>query len=79
MKIFIRADGGAKIGLGHIMRCMTLGIELRKVNFVTFICINKTEYLSGINILLKNDFHVIKISGKNLIKHIITIQMKVKI
>ncbi|WP_294156555.1 UDP-2,4-diacetamido-2,4,6-trideoxy-beta-L-altropyranose hydrolase [uncultured Clostridium sp.] len=78
MKIFIRADGGAKIGLGHIMRCMTLGIELRKVNFVTFICINKTEYLSGINILLKNGFHVIKISGKNLIKHIITIQMNYK-
>lgn len=75
MKIFIRADGGEKIGLGHIMRCMALGIELRKVNLVTFICINKTEYLSGINILTEKGFRVIKINQKNNINDIIKIQI----
>ncbi|WP_367270561.1 UDP-2,4-diacetamido-2,4,6-trideoxy-beta-L-altropyranose hydrolase [uncultured Clostridium sp.] len=74
MKIFIRADGGEKIGLGHIMRCMSLAIELRKINTVTFICVNKSEYLSGINTLTANGFQVIKIDHKNIINEIIKIQ-----
>lgn len=78
MKIFIRADGGEKIGLGHIMRCITLAIELRKINTVTFICVNKTEYLSGIKVLSANGFHVIKINHKDLINEIIKIQSNYK-
>jgi len=38
MRIFIRADGGEIIGLGHIMRMLVLAKELRKTNKVIFIC-----------------------------------------
>jgi len=38
MKIFIRADGGNEIGLGHIMRMLVLAKELRKSNKVIFLC-----------------------------------------
>lgn len=38
MKIFIRADGGNEIGLGHIMRMLVLSKELGKSNKVIFIC-----------------------------------------
>lgn len=38
MKIFIRADGGNIIGLGHVMRMLVLAKELRKTNEVIFIC-----------------------------------------
>jgi UDP-2,4-diacetamido-2,4,6-trideoxy-beta-L-altropyranose hydrolase len=38
MRIFIRADGGGVIGLGHIMRMLVLAKELRKTNKVIFIC-----------------------------------------
>ncbi|KZL94102.1 UDP-2,4-diacetamido-2,4,6-trideoxy-beta-L-altropyranose hydrolase [Clostridium magnum] len=39
MKIAIRADGGAKIGMGHIMRTLVLAKELRKHhNKVFYIC-----------------------------------------
>lgn len=40
MKIFIRADGGKDIGLGHVMRMLVLGEELKKTNDVIFICRN---------------------------------------
>lgn len=30
MKIFIRADGGSLIGLGHVMRMLVLATELKK-------------------------------------------------
>lgn len=45
MKIFIRADGGNTIGLGHVMRMLVLAKELRKNNEVIFIC-RKSENLS---------------------------------
>jgi len=38
MKIFIRADGGEGIGLGHIMRMLVLAKELRKTDEVIFLC-----------------------------------------
>ena len=38
MKIFIRADGGNTIGLGHIMRMLVLAEELKKNNEVIFLC-----------------------------------------
>ena len=43
MKIFIRADGGNLIGLGHIMRMIVLGKELRKSNEVIFLCRNSLD------------------------------------
>lgn len=38
MKIAIRADGGNKIGMGHIMRTLVLAKELSKTNDVFYIC-----------------------------------------
>lgn len=38
MKIAIQADGGAEIGLGHIMRTLVLAKELSKYNDVFYIC-----------------------------------------
>ena len=38
MKIAIRADGGSKIGMGHIMRTLVLAKELAKTNDVFYIC-----------------------------------------
>ncbi|OOM75015.1 UDP-2,4-diacetamido-2,4,6-trideoxy-beta-L-altropyranose hydrolase [Clostridium puniceum] len=41
MRIFIRADGGNTIGLGHIMRMLVLAKELKKNNEVIFLCRGK--------------------------------------
>ncbi|MCB2288858.1 UDP-2,4-diacetamido-2,4,6-trideoxy-beta-L-altropyranose hydrolase [Clostridium sp. CS001] len=38
MKIAIRADGGANIGMGHIMRTLVLAKELSKMYDVFYIC-----------------------------------------
>lgn len=38
MKIAIQADGGTKIGMGHIMRTLVLAKELSKENDVFYIC-----------------------------------------
>lgn len=38
MKIAIRADGGAQIGMGHIMRTLVLAKEFVKTNEVIYIC-----------------------------------------
>lgn len=38
MKIAIRADGGTKIGMGHIMRTLVLAKELSKENEVFYLC-----------------------------------------
>lgn len=38
MKIFIRADGGISIGLGHVMRMLVLAKELKKNNEIIFLC-----------------------------------------
>ncbi|MBU3142319.1 UDP-2,4-diacetamido-2,4,6-trideoxy-beta-L-altropyranose hydrolase [Clostridium sp. CF012] len=38
MKIGIRADGGAEIGMGHIMRTLVLAKELSKIHDVFYIC-----------------------------------------
>lgn len=38
MKIAIRADGGAEIGMGHVMRTLVLAKHLAKNNEVFFLC-----------------------------------------
>ncbi len=39
MKVIIRTDSSAEIGTGHVMRCLTLAAELRRLEAeVTFIC-----------------------------------------
>lgn len=76
MKIFIRADGGKSIGMGHVMRTIVLASELRKRNQVVFLCKNDTsnKYDAGIQKIKNCDFEVIEIEDKNIIENIIKIQ-----
>ncbi len=78
MKIFIRADGGKGIGMGHIMRMLVLGEELHKNSEVIFICRydlgNKFE--AGIEKIRECGFNVIRINEENYIDEIIDIQKK---
>ncbi|WP_294343040.1 UDP-2,4-diacetamido-2,4,6-trideoxy-beta-L-altropyranose hydrolase [uncultured Clostridium sp.] len=76
MKIFIRADGGEKIGIGHIMRTMVLAKELRKDFDVTYICLKCSEYNQGYEILKNNGFKIMFINSKEellLVKNTIII------
>ncbi|AQR96971.1 UDP-2,4-diacetamido-2,4,6-trideoxy-beta-L-altropyranose hydrolase [Clostridium saccharoperbutylacetonicum] len=78
MKIFIRADGGKDIGLGHIMRMLVLGEELQKSNEVGFICRNSisNKFEAGIKKIKEKSFKVIEISEEDYIGEIIEMQTK---
>lgn len=71
MNIFIRADGGENIGLGHIMRMLVLADELRKSNEVFFVCINKKEFMPGIELIKINNYKVILIREENTLLDIV--------
>lgn len=78
MKIFIRADGGKGIGLGHVMRMIVLGTELQKNNEVIFICRDnlRNKFEAGIKKIQECGFNVIRINEENCIDEIIDIQKK---
>ena len=47
-RIYIRADAAHQIGVGHVMRTLTLALELKRLNCeVTFICRALPEYLAA--------------------------------
>ncbi|MGG7153522.1 UDP-2,4-diacetamido-2,4,6-trideoxy-beta-L-altropyranose hydrolase, partial [Clostridium neonatale] len=76
MKIFIRADGGKSIGMGHVMRMLALASELKKNNEVIFITRKATDgkYDAGIQKIKENGFEVIDIFENDIIKNIIEIE-----
>ena len=81
MKIFIRADGGNSIGLGHVMRTLVLAKELRKQNNqVIYLCRDEKnfhKYKAGIEKIAEENFKIIKISENNFIRDIINIQKQI--
>lgn len=78
MKIFIRADGGKSIGMGHVMRMLVLASQLKKRNEIIFLCINdkSDKYDAGIEKIRNSYFEVIEIENNNIIENIIKIQNK---
>ncbi|EDU36136.1 UDP-2,4-diacetamido-2,4,6-trideoxy-beta-L-altropyranose hydrolase [Clostridium sporogenes] len=71
MKIAIRADGGSKIGMGHIMRTLVLAKELAKTNDVFYICKVgnplSNKYKSGIDKVKAEGFDIVTINENNII------------
>ncbi|WP_461615731.1 UDP-2,4-diacetamido-2,4,6-trideoxy-beta-L-altropyranose hydrolase [Clostridium sp. Marseille-QA1073] len=65
MKVLIRADGGEKIGLGHIMRTLTLAKELLNEFEVKYICISENKYVKGREIVKSENIEVIEINERN--------------
>lgn len=58
LNIAIRAEGGSKIGMGHIMRTLVLAKELSIKNEVFYLCKDSIENKSGIIKIQKNGFKV---------------------
>lgn len=59
-KIAIRADGGVSVGMGHIMRCLNLALELKKAGCEVFFI---SRYNEGINKILCQGFDVVRIGN----------------
>ncbi len=57
LKVLFRADGSQRIGMGHIIRCLSLAEELRNAGFeVAFI----TKYIEGEKRIIRNGFKVFR-------------------
>ncbi|MDA8233938.1 MAG: UDP-2,4-diacetamido-2,4,6-trideoxy-beta-L-altropyranose hydrolase [Clostridia bacterium] len=77
IRVAIRADGGTNIGMGHIMRCLALGLELKnlghEVNFITI------EDRQVEQVIINQDLNVIAISKpKNQLEELKTIKKIIK-
>ncbi|WP_252228733.1 MULTISPECIES: UDP-2,4-diacetamido-2,4,6-trideoxy-beta-L-altropyranose hydrolase [unclassified Clostridium] len=76
--IFIRADGGKDIGLGHIMRMLVLAKALNKEHNVIFICKKSRNdirmFQDGIKKIKANDFNVLLINEEHVAAEIIKLQ-----
>jgi UDP-2,4-diacetamido-2,4,6-trideoxy-beta-L-altropyranose hydrolase len=78
MKIAIRADGGSKIGMGHIMRTLVLARQLAKANDVFYVCRKDNpvteKYINGIEKVREAGFQVILISEGDVINELSNIE-----
>ena len=62
--LFIRVDSSPEIGIGHMMRCLTLAQELKN-NFDKIIFLTQKDSGDFIGTIMKNKFEVIFISTTN--------------
>ena len=73
--LFIRVDSSPEIGIGHMMRCLTLAQELKN-NFDKIIFLTQKDSGNFIGTIMKNKFEVIFIpttnNDPNIIKNLIT-------
>lgn len=61
VRVAIRADGGKGVGLGHIMRCLSLANAFRKAGYLVYFF---TKYNMGIALIEKEKFEVIRIPSE---------------
>ena len=72
--LFIRVDSSSEIGIGHMMRCLTLAQELKN-NFDKIIFLTRKDSGDFTETIMKNEFEVIFIPTNNdsdIIKNIVT-------
>jgi UDP-2,4-diacetamido-2,4,6-trideoxy-beta-L-altropyranose hydrolase len=62
MNIAFRTDSSFTIGTGHVHRCLNLAREFKKKNIKCYFFTN--EYPGNINILIKNEFDLVRLSTK---------------
>lgn len=60
IRVAFRADGGRSVGMGHLMRCMSLAKEFKKNGHIVYFI---SKYESGINRLQEEGFEVIPIGN----------------
>lgn len=67
-RIGIRADGGPIIGMGHIMRCLSLANEFRKYGYKVYF-LSKLE--EGIKKIREQGFEVIYLKGVKEVREVV--------
>lgn len=67
-KIAIRADGSSTIGMGHIIRCITLANEFKTRNIEVLFITKKNEIVN--KLLYENNIKTVNIVTKNLYKEV---------
>jgi len=70
VKLLIRADGGHRIGMGHIMRMLVLADAVKEFAEVAFVCRNDEEYGTGIRHIESRGYPVNVIDGKALCREL---------
>lgn len=62
-KVVFRVDSSSQIGLGHVMRCLTLAGQLKKAADITFICRDLAGNIASV--VQDNGFDVYLLNGKD--------------
>lgn len=66
MRILIRAEGGNRIGMGHVMRMLVLAGKLREFAEVFFVCRDNEEFRAGAEHIEACGYQVLRIDGEKL-------------
>lgn len=67
MRILIRAEGGYRTGMGHVMRMLVLADKLRAFSEVAFVCKDNDEFKTGADYIETCGYPVLRIDGTKLL------------